>query len=97
MNETFRQHVEQLHPKFEALLSKPTVRLASVPKEAAAPGIYLFSEGPLHLSIGRSKNVRNRLKMHVGDPSGASFAIKLAREASGVRRQRTRRKDPEPI
>jgi hypothetical protein len=83
MNETFRQHVEQLHPKFEALLRKPAVRLASLPKEAATPGIYLFSEGPLHLYVGRSKNVRNRLKMHVGDPSGASFAFKLAREASG--------------
>src|SRR5258708_26205772 len=83
MNDTFRQHVEQLHPKFQALLEKPAVRLAFIPKDAATPGIYLFSEGPLHLYVGRSKNVRNRLRMHVGDPSGASFAFKLAREACG--------------
>src|SRR5438876_4409176 len=86
MDETFREHVELLHPKFEALLKTPAVRLTSIPKEASRPGIYLFSEGPLHLYVGRSKNVRNRLKMHVGDPSGASFAFKLAREACGRRK-----------
>ena len=34
MNEAFRQRVEQLHPKFEALMTMIPVTLATLPKGA---------------------------------------------------------------
>ena len=83
VNETFRQHVEALHGKFEALLKMMPVKVATLPKEIPASGIYLFSEGSEHLYVGRSKRVRDRLRYHCGTAPDASFAFKLARERVG--------------
>jgi len=83
MNEVFRQHVESLHSKFEALVGMQPVSFGMLPRDMKCPGIYLFSEGAKHLYIGRSRNVRSRLGLHVGGPAGASFAFKLARETTG--------------
>lgn len=83
MDERFRAHVESLHERFEALVGQTPVMLQALPKEAEKSGIYLLSEGPQDLYVGRSKNIRKRLKMHVGHYAGASFAVKLARLATG--------------
>ena len=83
MNEVFRQHVESLHSKFEALVGMQPVRFGALPGDMKCPGIYLFSEGAKHLCSGRSRNVRSRLGLHLGGPAGASFAFKLAREMTG--------------
>ena len=83
MNETFRQHVEQLHGTFEALVRMNPVTMATLPPTMPRSGVYLFSEGPKHLYIGRSRKIRQRLRLHVGGPAGASFAFKLARETCG--------------
>jgi hypothetical protein len=80
MNEVFRQHVEALHPKFEMLMAMEPVTFAELSKAPAKPGIYLLSEPAEHLYIGRGKSIRARLKNHLSGPSGASFAVKLARE-----------------
>lgn len=85
MDEVFRQHVEQLHPKFDALMAMIPVMLAALPKDAEKSGIYLLAEGDRNLYIGRSRKIRSRLRMHVGHYAGASFAVKLAREATGKR------------
>src|SRR5258705_1227923 len=79
MNEVFRQHVDALHGKFEALVQMTPMTLTTVPKDAERSGIYLLSEGDLHLYIGRTRNIRDRLRGHVGHYAGASFAVKLAR------------------
>lgn len=83
MNEVFRQHVEQLHGKFEVLTQMEPVKLSALPRSVPQSGIYLFSEGVNHLYVGRSKKIRQRLRLHVGGPAGASFAFKLARETCG--------------
>ena len=83
MDERFRQHVEQLHEKFEALMQTEPVRLAGLPSKVPQSGIYLFSEGPLHLYVGRSKRLRERLRYHCGSAKDAPFAFKLARELTG--------------
>lgn len=82
MNEVSRQHVEQLHPKFEALMAMTPITLATLPKNAEKSGV-LLTEGGRNLYIGRSRKIRSRLRMHVGHYAGASFAVKLAREATG--------------
>lgn len=80
MNETFRQHTEALHPKFEMLMALQPVSFSALSGIADRPGIYLLSEGLQHLYVGRTRKIRSRLRMHVGgDPAGASFAVKLAR------------------
>src|SRR5262245_5630523 len=83
MNEVFRQHVERLHEKFEALMGMEPVSLAQLPRVVPKSGIYLFSEGPSHLYVGRSKRIRQRLRYHCGSAKDAPFAFKLARETTG--------------
>jgi len=83
MEDIFRRHVEQLHAKYEALMAMSAVSFGSLPREVPTCGIYLFSEGSSHLYVGRSKKIRQRLHLHCGGPAGASFAFKLAREATG--------------
>ena len=57
--------------------------MATLPPSIPKSGVYLFSEGARHLYIGRSRNIRQRLGLHVGGPAGASFAFKLARQTCG--------------
>jgi hypothetical protein len=64
----------------------PPVKYGALPRELPICGIYLFSEGPVHLYVGRSRRLRERLRGHCV-PSGthftATFAFRLAREATG--------------
>ena len=83
MDERFRQHVEALHGKFEELVARSPVTLATLTKDAEKSGIYLLSEDGKNLYIGRSRKIRSRLRMHVGHYAGASFAVKLARLDTG--------------
>ncbi len=83
MNEVFRQHVERLHEKFETLMRMEPVSLGCLPWNIPNSGVYLFSEGPSHLYVGRSKRIRDRLRYHCGSADDAPFAFKLARELTG--------------
>jgi hypothetical protein len=60
----------------------PITRPTDLPKE---PGLYLLSRNGEDLYIGITGNLRGRWALHRGkDPMGASFAVKLAREALGL-------------
>jgi hypothetical protein len=86
MNETFREHVESLHPSFERLMAMPPVKVCTLPKSMPTRGIYLFSEGAKHLYVGRTNRLRKRLKEHCRKSSShnsAPFAFLLARETCG--------------
>jgi hypothetical protein len=83
VNETFREHVEQLHGKFESLMRMEPVTLANLPRAIPQSGIYLFSEGDAHLYVGRSRRLRARLRDHSGTADDAPFAFKLARKQVG--------------
>jgi hypothetical protein len=84
VNEIFRQHVEQLHGRFEALMRMAPLTLSALPKDVPKSGIYLFSEGPRHLYVGRSKRLRHRIRYHSSSSADdAPFAFKLAREQTG--------------
>src|SRR5439155_21282667 len=87
MNETFRAHVESLHPSFERLMAMPPVKVCALPKTMPAHGIYLFSEGDKLLYVGRTNRLRQRLTEHCRRSSthnSAPFAFLLARAASGM-------------
>jgi predicted GIY-YIG superfamily endonuclease len=88
MNETFRQHVEALHPALERLVATAPLKYAdlagqTIPKQ----GIYLFTEGGKNLYVGRSDDIRQRLGLHCR-PSAthnqATFAFRLAKELCGI-------------
>jgi hypothetical protein len=54
------------------------------PRDAPKSGVYVFSEGPLPLYVGRSRRIRGRLRFHCfGTPNQSVFAFKLARERTG--------------
>jgi hypothetical protein len=77
-----------LRPIFQPLVE----RLAATPS-AAGPGklpqrrgLYALNEGAVHLYVGIAGNLRRRWNDHrYGQESGATFAIKLAREKTGHR------------
>jgi predicted GIY-YIG superfamily endonuclease len=86
MHESFLEYVEALHPSFECLLHAVPVEIKDLPRNAPAQCIYLFSEGPLHLYVGRTKNLRQRLRQHSipgSQHNQAVFAFRLARESTG--------------
>lgn len=86
MHEAFREYVEALHPSFERLLQAKPVKIKDLPKDAPAQCIYLFSEGPRRLYVGRTKNLRQRLRQHSipgSQHNQAVFAFRLARESTG--------------
>ena len=62
------------------------VKIGDLPSNMAKAGIYLFSEGNHHLYVGRTNRMRQRLNEHARPSSPhnlASFAFRLAREATG--------------
>jgi len=86
MHESFREYVEALHPSFERLLQEAPVKIKDLPRNAPAQCIYLFSEGSRHLYVGRTKNLRQRLRQHsipASQHNQAVFAFRLARESTG--------------
>lgn len=87
MHELFRQHVESLHPSFEALLKSEPFDFGALPKHLPKAGIYLFTEAGRHLYAGRTNGIRKRLQQHCRPGSthnSAPFAFRLAREARNV-------------
>lgn len=86
MHETFQKFANALHPKFEALMQMEPIRDGDLPKVMPLSGIYLFSEGDIHLYVGRTRTLRKRYGQH-SRPSAkhnaAPFAFKLAREETG--------------
>ena len=84
MDNRFKELIDNLHAKFEALSRMEPVTVDTVPADTPKGGIYLFSEGYHHLYAGRTKrSIRDRLKDHVSTAEDCPFAWHLAREATG--------------
>jgi len=86
MHEAFRAFADTLHPSFERLVSMSPVSISTIPREVGECGIYLFSEGDLHLYVGRTRKFRQRMRNHSlpsSQHNQAVFAFRLARGATG--------------
>src|SRR5260221_6758290 len=86
MDPAFHELVESLEPQFRRLLAAEPAAYARIGRVPSAPGIYLFSEAERHLYVGRTNNLRNRLRAHCSHASThlkAAFAFRIAREATG--------------
>jgi hypothetical protein len=89
MNDRFRELVESLHPSFDRLLGMTPVRYSDLPRGLPKRAVYLFSEGDDHLYVGRTNNLRSRLRGHCAPtsrPFAAAFAFRLAAETTGLLR-----------
>ena len=84
MNAQFAACLHELEPKFSTLLQAKPFKICNTPADIPKSGIYLFSENGAHLYVGRSANIRNRLKNHCRTHENtAAFALLLARQKSG--------------
>lgn len=86
MDVAFVRYAESLHPSFERLVAMEPVTIAALPREAPRAAVYLFSESGRNLYVGRTRNLRQRMRQH-SIPSSqhnqAVFAFRLARETTG--------------
>jgi hypothetical protein len=55
MNEQFRNLIDTLHAKYEAILAMRSVIAREIPNDTPEGGVYLFSEGATHFYAGRTK------------------------------------------
>jgi len=84
MDEKFRNLIEDLHKKYEELMSMPPLTVDTVPSDCPTGGIYLFTENGVHLYVGRTKRrIKERLKNHISTADDCPFAWHLAREETG--------------
>ena len=81
----FATLVGALHPAFERLLAMKPVTAATLPVDAPRAGICMFSEGERHMYVGRTSNLRQRMRNHslpASQHNQAVFAFRLAREVT---------------
>jgi hypothetical protein len=86
MNIIFKEIIDSLDPKYQALLKMNPVKMSNLPKEMPKEGIFLFSEGDRYLYVGRSNNIRRRLQIHSrnsGTHNQTTFAFRISRENTG--------------
>lgn len=71
--------------KFHMLINMEPLDRSKLSREKLA-GVYLFSEEEKHFYVGRTQDLKRRLRNHCGSSSAhnqAVFAFKLARHATG--------------
>ena len=86
MNPAFRSLTEQLDAKFQSLMNMAPVVAEKVPDDTPKGGVYLFSEGNIHLYAGRTKRKLSvRIRNHFSAAPDCPFAWLIAREITGHR------------
>ena len=86
MHKSYRGMSRPCIESFERLLQAVPVKTKDLPRDAPGQCIYLFSEGSRHLYVGRTKNLRQRLRRRSipgSQHNQAVFAFRLARESTG--------------
>src|SRR5207244_8125526 len=86
MHPAFKEFADSLQPSFERLMASVPFTASTIPRGCAKQGIYLFSEGDLHLYVGRTRQFIQRMAQHSRPGSQhnqAVFAFRLAREGTG--------------
>jgi hypothetical protein len=86
MDARFTEIIETLEPKFQQLVNMAPVKYGALPTVLPKRAIYMFSENGKHLYVGRTNNLRNRLRGHCSPSSrhfSAVFAFRIARHDTG--------------
>ena len=82
----FLEKLKPLPSLLHQLVSSPATSPLALPPSVSGPGVYLFSEQGADLYVGRTRNLRRRIRQHANVGSShrvAAFAFRLAREATG--------------
>jgi predicted GIY-YIG superfamily endonuclease len=84
MSKKFHDKINTLINLYEELIQCPLMLATEATKAKGFPntgGIYLFYEAERPLYVGRTDNLKRRVRIHkTSDYNGASFAFKLAKE-----------------
>jgi len=86
MDSTFKQVVESLHGSYERLTGAEPIEAGHAWSKEETAGVYLFSENGVPLYVGRTNKLKRRYGLHTRSSARhnqASFAFRLAREATG--------------
>lgn len=84
MDKKFQDLTDDLHKKYEALISMKPVTVDNAPSASPKGGVYLFSENGQNMYAGRTKRrISDRLKNHVSGADDRPFAWRLARKRTG--------------
>lgn len=94
MKKKFKKTIREIETKFNRLWVSPAHVLKKISGPLPEKGIYLLSEGQRVLYVGRSNNLKSRLRNHHAGISHfqATFAFLMAREAT-MRFKATYRKE----
>jgi hypothetical protein len=82
----FEELVDSLAVSFGTLIGMEPLKYAKLPKYLPTRALYLYSEGPKHLYVGRTNNLKQRLSNHCRPSSthhSATFAFRIARKDTG--------------
>lgn len=84
MNQQFKNLVDTLDKKYQALMSMDAVTADKISPNTPRGGVYLFSEGKRHLYAGRTKRkISFRIREHFNSADDCPFAWLLARHETG--------------
>jgi hypothetical protein len=84
MNQQFKNLVDTLDKKYQALMSMDPVTADKIQPNTPVGGVYLFSEEERHLYAGRTKRkISVRIRNHFNSANDCPFAWLLARHETG--------------
>lgn len=80
MNQSFKNLIDQLDPTLKTLLSSQPIDISAIPRTRKLAGVYIFYENEKPIYVGRTRNLRGRIKSHYNltNPNMASFAFLMA-------------------
>jgi predicted GIY-YIG superfamily endonuclease len=82
MDKIFSRYTDELPGLLSKLLGMDPIDPTSLPKDIPQRGIYLFTENGTPLYVGRTNNIRRRIKHHCrlsSQHNHATFAFRIAR------------------
>jgi predicted GIY-YIG superfamily endonuclease len=85
--ERFRESVRKMPKLLRSLEESEAIEIAEVTSTIPKSGVYVFYENSRPIYVGRSNNMRTRLRQHGRESSGhnqATFAFMLAKEQMKV-------------
>ncbi len=90
----FTQAITDVEERCRTLIGSEKYSMSNLPKQMPSAGIYTLSEKGSTLYVGRTDNLRRRLKEHTyRDGKKAAFAVLLARELTGKKKATYRKED----
>lgn len=85
--EDFTKAVAAIEKKFNILLNARRYKVDALPKIMPSKGVYLFSKNEKAQYVGRTNNLKRRLRYHLRDNHNqATFAFILARYKTGIKK-----------